>query len=275
MEPTDTPDAPHHPTANPAPNWPPDTAPAARPPAILVILSEPPPNSIAEELTRFGGPGTVQVATPHTPPLPGGIATVIVHATAAHPMATELTRHRTAGSTVLVLHATDPLAAIGQLLTDLTGPHPQRQDPRRPPRVTDKEAAIIDLVCRGRTVPQISNQLGVSVNTVKTQLQRLYKRLGVNSMIALVVLTLTTRHPEPRPLQISTTEADIIGLLCDDLTDPEIADRLNLNTATVQTLLRHMYGRFKVRGRIGLVALALRTHSIGPRPQPVRRHTHE
>jgi DNA-binding CsgD family transcriptional regulator len=55
-----------------------------------------------------------------------------------------------------------------------------------PAPLTAAEAAVAELVCDGRTLAQIAQRRGVSVNTVKSQLRQVFRKLEVDSRVALV-----------------------------------------------------------------------------------------
>jgi DNA-binding CsgD family transcriptional regulator len=64
-----------------------------------------------------------------------------------------------------------------------------RQDPiDAPVQVTRGQAQILDLAARDLAVKQIAKILGVSIPTVKTQLQRFYKANGLHSRAGAVAL---------------------------------------------------------------------------------------
>ena len=56
------------------------------------------------------------------------------------------------------------------------------------PRLTRREREIAALLLEGCTNKQVTARLGVSDQTVKNQLTRLYEKLGVRSRLELVVL---------------------------------------------------------------------------------------
>ena len=58
--------------------------------------------------------------------------------------------------------------------------------PASPAPLTAAEAAVAELVCDGRTLAQIAQRRGVSVNTIKSQLRQVFRKLEVDSRVALV-----------------------------------------------------------------------------------------
>jgi DNA-binding NarL/FixJ family response regulator len=52
--------------------------------------------------------------------------------------------------------------------------------------LTAAENAVADLLCEGRTLAQIAHLRGVSANTVKSQVRQIFRKLNVESRVALV-----------------------------------------------------------------------------------------
>jgi DNA-binding CsgD family transcriptional regulator len=52
--------------------------------------------------------------------------------------------------------------------------------------LTAAEAAVAEELCEGRTLAQIARLRGVSVNTIKSQVRQLFRKLEVDSRVALV-----------------------------------------------------------------------------------------
>src|SRR5207302_570941 len=77
---------------------------------------------------------------------------------------------------------------------------------RQAVRPTPRLAQILTLAGRGYADKQIAGQLGISLSTVRTHLQRFYSANGLHSRTGAVVLWLRTadtsgslmRHSEPR-----------------------------------------------------------------------------
>jgi DNA-binding CsgD family transcriptional regulator len=55
-----------------------------------------------------------------------------------------------------------------------------------PAPLTAAEAAVAELLCESRTLAQIAVLRGVSVNTIKSQVRQVFRKLEVDSRVALV-----------------------------------------------------------------------------------------
>ena len=55
-----------------------------------------------------------------------------------------------------------------------------------PAPLTAAEAAVAERLCEGRTLAQIAQARGVSVNTIKSQVRQIFRKLNVDSRVALV-----------------------------------------------------------------------------------------
>ena len=53
--------------------------------------------------------------------------------------------------------------------------------------VTDKERIVLEMLCKGYTDAQIANELELSINTIKTHLKSIYKKLKVANRTMAVV----------------------------------------------------------------------------------------
>jgi DNA-binding NarL/FixJ family response regulator len=52
--------------------------------------------------------------------------------------------------------------------------------------LTSAEQAVAELLCEGRTLAQIAQLRGVSANTIKSQVRQVFRKLNVESRVALV-----------------------------------------------------------------------------------------
>ena len=53
-------------------------------------------------------------------------------------------------------------------------------------RLTASERAVAEQLCDGRTLAQIAGLRGVTVNTIKSQVRQIFRKLDVDSRVALV-----------------------------------------------------------------------------------------
>jgi len=58
--------------------------------------------------------------------------------------------------------------------------------PRGASELTTAEHAVAEQLCNGRTLAQIASLRGVSANTVKSQVRQIFRKLNVESRVALV-----------------------------------------------------------------------------------------
>jgi DNA-binding CsgD family transcriptional regulator len=52
--------------------------------------------------------------------------------------------------------------------------------------LTSAEQTVAELLCEGRTLAQIAHLRGVSANTIKSQVRQVFRKLNVESRVALV-----------------------------------------------------------------------------------------
>ena len=58
--------------------------------------------------------------------------------------------------------------------------------PHATSELTTAEQAVAERLCEGRTLAQIASLRGVSANTVKSQVRQIFRKLDVESRVALV-----------------------------------------------------------------------------------------
>ena len=59
--------------------------------------------------------------------------------------------------------------------------------PIRPvPVLSERERQVLQAFARGRSIPQVADELMIGASTVKTHTQRLYEKLGVSDRAAAV-----------------------------------------------------------------------------------------
>lgn len=65
-------------------------------------------------------------------------------------------------------------------------------------------------------------------------------------------------------MKLSLREAQILSVLCDGLTNKEIAQQLAISPHTVRDHLKEIGQRHKLKGRAALTAAFLRTRTVHP-----------
>src|SRR5207248_8578298 len=74
-------------------------------------------------------------------------------------------------------------------------------------RVTDRQHQILDLAARGQSDKEIALGLGISVHTVRTHLQRLYRAQGLTNRAEAVAAWAARESPDaPGPIVIPPEE---------------------------------------------------------------------
>ncbi len=53
-------------------------------------------------------------------------------------------------------------------------------------KISSREREIVDLICKGKTNKQIEKELFISLDTVKSHIYHIYKKIGVRSRIQLI-----------------------------------------------------------------------------------------
>jgi two-component system nitrate/nitrite response regulator NarL len=76
-------------------------------------------------------------------------------------------------------------------------------------------------------------------------------------LAAAVASQIRQRSRTQQPM-LTDREREVLGLLCEGLSAPQIGQRLYLSTATVKTHLAHLYAKLEVSDRAAAVAVALR-----------------
>jgi len=67
-------------------------------------------------------------------------------------------------------------------------PNIDMEQPRARPSLTDREKEVLRLVCDGLTNSEIATCLGVSRETVKSELKRIFRKIGVANRTQAAVL---------------------------------------------------------------------------------------
>ena len=55
-------------------------------------------------------------------------------------------------------------------------------------RLNSREADVVNLIIEGKSYKMVANELGISLNTVRTYIKAIYKKLKINSNVELTNL---------------------------------------------------------------------------------------
>lgn len=123
--------------------------------------------------------------------------------------------------------------------------------------VREDDDAVFDALCAGASGYLLKPSSGRKiVEAVRTAVSG---GAPMNATIARKVLAMFTRFARPRgDYGLTDRELEILQLLCDEMTQKEIANELFLSPHTVDTHLRNIYGKLHVHSRSAAVVKALR-----------------
>ena len=84
-------------------------------------------------------------------------------------------------------------------LTPCLAPRVQSSECQREGILTARENQVVNVVAEGAGNREIASQLGITENTVKKSLLRIYDKLGVSNRVELVLYALTHRGAGEKP----------------------------------------------------------------------------
>lgn len=127
--------------------------------------------------------------------------------------------------------------------------------------VHEEDENVVAAICAGATgyllKPTSPERIVAAVREVEAG------AAPINGFIAGRVLTLLAGLASPGPdYGLTPREHDTLELLVDGLTMKEVAQKMEVSYHTVDTHVRHVYGKLEVRSRGGAVAKALRERLV-------------
>lgn len=158
-------------------------------------------------------------------------------------------------------------------MSDTIGVEQKRRG--RPPspvnEFTEREIQVFVGVAQGRCYKEIGRKIGLQTNTVKTYVQRVFKKTGVHSRADLVtwgyrqnLLQSLTVHPcTGTGDKLTDREAGIVRWVILGLTNKEISRKVFLSEHTVKTHLRRIFKKVGAKDRAHLITLAWQ-HNLVP-----------
>jgi two-component system, NarL family, nitrate/nitrite response regulator NarL len=172
-----------------------------------------------------------------------------------------------------VVDGTEALAAIVRLAPDVAVIDPVTPgvdargliDALRRKRLATRVVLITSKARPGEAYEAIAVGAGayLSKSATEDQVARAISRVAVGETVIAsefqtgVAASIRVREAVERPL-LTAREQQILELMADGLSAPEIACRLMLSTATVKTHMRHIFSKLEVSERAAAVARAMR-----------------
>jgi len=124
-------------------------------------------------------------------------------------------------------------------------------------KVLESTQAYDCLVCAARTHPKLLAEVATIRSSI--DLPAILREARDFKLAADAGVTLSAQPPGATPLDLLTKrEREVLGLICEGLTNAEIAKRLFLSPATIKLHLRHVYAKLGVRSRTEAVLFANR-----------------
>jgi DNA-binding NarL/FixJ family response regulator len=91
-------------------------------------------------------------------------------------------------------------AVSNRIIEPIPGPHPPGTPvPRRVPRLSSREAEVLQLIAEGRANKESARELGISIKTVEKHRQRLMSKLDIHDVAGLTRYAVTAGLIEVAP----------------------------------------------------------------------------
>ena len=122
--------------------------------------------------------------------------------------------------------------------------------------MADNELAIIQMLANGAMGYVTKNS---NINQVKTAICEVHEGDFYFCPDVLKIFPKISRNNlyEYAEKMLSELEMKILSLLCSDMTDKQIAERMNLSYRTIETHIGQLRTKLKIRSRVGLALYAL------------------
>ena len=149
-------------------------------------------------------------------------------------------------------------------------------------KLTEREKEVLELIGQGMTTKGISEELSIAATTVETHRRHLIDKLGVKNSKELMLYvakhgvrvpvvekaTLIKKEPVPAKEEIASEkstlterEQEVLSLIGEGLSTKEIAGKLDIAAATVESHRSHLIEKLEVKSTKDLVKYAI-THGL-------------
>jgi DNA-binding NarL/FixJ family response regulator len=126
--------------------------------------------------------------------------------------------------------------------------------------LTERETEVLGLLRGSLSAREISIELGLSQNTVKTHVKAIYRKLGVSTRAAAMAQYPALRVRPGRhaslPEPLTEREREVLGLLHGSLARREIAAELSVSPNTIKSQTMAIYRKLGVSTRAAAIARA-------------------
>jgi len=149
--------------------------------------------------------------------------------------------------------------------------------PGPPNPLTEREMEVLQLLRGPLSRREIAAEVSRSPNTIKTQTQAIYRKLGVSTRSAAI-----TRARSPRvwprrsaalPDPLTEREMEVLQLLRGPLSRREIAAEVGRSPNTIKTQTQAIYRKLGVSTRSAAITRGLDTGNLPPRGRQLRAVT--
>jgi DNA-binding NarL/FixJ family response regulator len=142
--------------------------------------------------------------------------------------------------------------------------------------LTDRETEVLGLLRGSLSVREIAAELSRSPNTIKGNIQTIYRKLGVSTRATAITRYPPLRVSPARPASLlellTEREVQVLGLLAGSLSAREIAAELSRSPNTIKAQTRAIYRKLGVSTRAAAITRGQDTGILLPRTDADRRH---
>ncbi len=135
--------------------------------------------------------------------------------------------------------------------------------PAVPDRLTEREMEVFQLMRGSLSRREIATEIGRSLNTIKTQTQAIYRKLGVSTRSAAITRARSAQvWPGPPVVlldPLTEREMEVLQLLRGSLSRREIATEVGRSLNTIKTQTQAIYRKLGVSTRSAAITRALDT----------------
>jgi DNA-binding CsgD family transcriptional regulator len=121
--------------------------------------------------------------------------------------------------------------------------------------LSPRQAQVYALLVAGMTAAQISAELGIKVSTVKTHIEKLYRKSGVRSRQELAQANVDEADLN---IKLTRKQVQVLNSLLVGKTNPQIAQEMGISPIALQIHRRNLYKKMGVATRPQLLALMAR-----------------